>query len=113
MTFYDENTGYFASNRKGAKFETEEYCCNDIFSFQYKPNTFDTIKPLPNLNQHLPLALYFHNDQPDPNSTRATTKKNYKETYISYFLKRSLIMQKLTPKTVIFLKMFCKKTLMY
>ena len=89
LTFYDESTGYLASNRKGAKFETQEYCCNDIFSFKYKPNTFDAIRPLPNFNQLLPLALYFHNDQPDPNSTLATTNKNYKEIYISYFLKKS------------------------
>lgn len=87
VTFYDENTGYFASNRKGAKFENKEHCCNDIFSFQYSTTISDTIN-LPNFDQHLPLALYFHNDYPDPKSKQATTKTSYKETYISYFLKK-------------------------
>ena len=89
MTFYDENTGYFASNRKGAKFETNEYCCNDIFSFQYPSSFSDSVKRLASIEEHLPLALYFHNDQPDPNTMSITTNKSYKETYISYFIKKS------------------------
>ena len=83
MTFYDENTGYFASNRKGAKFETNEYCCNDIFSFQYPSSFSDSVKRLASIEEHLPLALYFHNDQPDPNTMSITTNKSYKETYLS------------------------------
>jgi hypothetical protein len=35
--------------------------------------------------QYLPLNLYFHNDEPDPFSISTSTKKTYKEVYISYY----------------------------
>ena len=38
--------------------------------------------------EHLPLDLYFHNDEPEPGNTNITTKRTYKESYVSYFLKR-------------------------
>ena len=43
LTFFNENTGYFSSNRKGAKYESTEFCCNDIFSFEIIE--IDTIPP--------------------------------------------------------------------
>ena len=85
LTFYDENNGYFASNRKGSKSQNTEYCCNDIFSFQYL-NFSDTIKPISEIHKYLPLSLYFDNDEPDANTMNRTTKKTYKETYVSYFM---------------------------
>ena len=89
LTFYDENTGYFSSNRDGAKFINEEYCCNDIFSFRYLNKRLDTIKQLSGIQNLLPLSLYFHNDEPDSNTMSRTTKKTYKEAYISYFKMQS------------------------
>jgi hypothetical protein len=86
LSFYDEYSGYFSSNRSPSLFENEENCCNDIFSFQYlKKDTLiltfnDTIK------KHLPIKLYFHNDEPDPRTTKTTTSKTYKDSYVSYYI---------------------------
>jgi len=86
LSFYDEYSGYFSSNRSPSLFENEENCCNDIFSFQFpKKDTIiltfnDTIK------KHLPIKLYFHNDEPDRNTLKTSTEKTYKESYISYYL---------------------------
>ena len=89
LTFYDEHSGYFASNRKGAKFESTEYCCNDIFSFKYSTTPLDTTKPLSEIHKYLPLDLYFHNDEPDSRTMNRSTKKTYKEAYISYFMMKT------------------------
>jgi len=85
LTFYNEKTGYLASNRKGAKFENTEYCCNDIFSFKYISAKVK-IKNTPSyIHNYLPLALYFHNDEPNEFIMNSTTQNTYKDTYISYF----------------------------
>ena len=39
----------------------------------------------------LPLNLYFHNDEPDPRTTKKVTKKTYEQTYITYFQKEDVI----------------------
>ena len=85
LTFYNKNEGYLSSNRKGAKFENEEYCCNDIFSFKYIPTKVETITTPLDIHNYLPLALYFHNDEPDNFTMNSTTQKTYKDTYITYF----------------------------
>jgi len=90
LTFYTPNSGYFSSNRKGAKFATSKYCCNDIFSFKYSSTTpLDTINNAIEIYKYLPLSLYFHNDEPDPGTMNALTKKTYKEAYISYFMRKA------------------------
>jgi hypothetical protein len=89
VTFYDENNGYFSSNRKGAKFESTNYCCNDIFSFKYVQNDLEEIKFSSTIHDYLPLNLYFHNDEPDSRTMNIKTNKTYKEAYISYFMMRS------------------------
>jgi len=83
LSFYSKDKGYFSSNRKGAKYETTEFCCNDIFSFE--SINIDTIPPLTNWLDFSPISLYFHNDEPDCCTMEATTQKTYKEAYISYF----------------------------
>lgn len=90
LNFYNEKRGYFTSNRDGAKFQNTEYCCNDIFYFEYPSSQkTDTITRAKRIQDYLPLNLYFHNDEPDPNTMRTTTQKTYKETYASYFIRRS------------------------
>ena len=84
LTFYNKNEGYLASNRKGAKFESEEYCCNDIFSFKYSFSQEDTIINPSDIHDYLPLALYFHNAEPGF-TINSKTQKTYKDSYISYF----------------------------
>ena len=83
LTFFNENTGYFSSNREGAKYESKEFCCNDIFSFE--TITIDTITPKVNWVDFEPLELYFHNDEPDCCTMKTTTNQTYKDAYISYF----------------------------
>ena len=85
LIFYNKNEGYLASNRKGAKFENEEYCCNDIFSFKYPYAKEDTIILLSKMHNYFPLSLYFHNSEPGFFTINSTTKTTYKDTYISYF----------------------------
>jgi len=85
LTFYNKNEGHLASNRRGAKFENAEYCCNDIFSFKYLYPKEDTTTFLSGIYNYLPLALYFHNSEPDFFTMNSTTKKTYKDSYISYF----------------------------
>ena len=83
LSFFNEKIGYFSSNRKGAKYESNEFCCNDIFSFEIIE--IDTIATEFNWVNFEPLELYFHNDEPDCCTMKTTTNKTYKDAYISYF----------------------------
>tara|TARA_X000000368_G_scaffold416722_1_gene411326 strand:+ start:79 stop:1494 length:1416 start_codon:yes stop_codon:yes gene_type:complete len=85
LTFYNKNEGYLISNRVGAKFENAEYCCNDVFSFKYIYPKEETTTFLSEIDNYLPLALYFHNSEPDFFTVNSTPKKTYKDSYISYF----------------------------
>jgi len=85
LNFYDETKGYFASNRKGALYNTEEFCCNDIFAFELEKQEIEEEDSLLFVANYLPLNLYFHNDEPDCCTMSTTTQKTYKEAYISYF----------------------------
>ena len=62
--------GYLSSNRKGSLFVDKESCCNDIYAFE-KPEEcvcerVDSLAKQMQLN--LPISLYYHNDEPNPNS---------------------------------------------
>lgn len=83
LTLYTENKGYFSSNRKGALYNTDEFCCNDIFVFEMEEK-LDSNLTHPSA-KYLPLKLYFHNDEPDCCTMSTTTDKTYKDAYISYF----------------------------
>jgi len=85
LTFYNEIKGYFASNRSEALYNTEEFCCNDIFSFELEKQEIERLINIRIVSQHLPLKLYFHNDEPDCCTMNTSTEKTYKEAYISYF----------------------------
>lgn len=110
----DGKTGYFASNRPGGFFLDRRFeaCCNDIYSYEWvepapstavdslPPVVVTTIpKPEPEvvpiepekpaipitLEDFLPLALYFDNDEPDKRTLRTSTQKNYLGTYDDYY----------------------------
>lgn len=79
---------YLASNRLGSYFKKSPTCCNDIYIAQY-PHTDppkDTVpyQSLKELNEYLPVTLYFHNDEPNPRSNDTTTRLNYMTTYDAY-----------------------------
>jgi hypothetical protein len=86
LNFFTENKGHFSSNRSPALYLDKENCCNDIFSFEIKKQEKDTSKGLEKINNYLPLSLYFHNDEPDCCTMKTTTKLNYIQSYVSYFL---------------------------
>jgi hypothetical protein len=85
LNFYDETNGYLASNRKGALYNTEEFCCNDIFSFELEKPEIEELENILLSAKYLPLKLYFHNDEPDCCTMSISTDKTYKDSYISYF----------------------------
>ena len=86
ISFYDQYSGYIASNRSPSIQLDEENCCNDIFSFQYPIPKDKTSSFLDTIKNHLPISLYFHNDEPNPRSLQTITKFSYKECYVSYYL---------------------------
>ncbi|MGC6470533.1 MAG: tetratricopeptide repeat protein [Flavobacteriales bacterium] len=79
-------TGYFSSNRPGSQSITTESCCNDIYAFVKTEECvcveIDSLSKVMKLN--LPLSLYFHNDEPDPNTRDSLTTLSYTQAYISY-----------------------------
>jgi hypothetical protein len=72
-----------------------ETCCYDIYSYEWQDTVkektvvvivpHDTITIEENINSMLPLTLYFHNDEPDPNTLNTTTKKNYQTLLSEYY----------------------------
>ncbi len=107
----DGQSGYFSSNRPGSMYldAANKSCCNDIYSFRTLPplpestaqedtSTTVFIPPaLPDsterrgdnipetLEDFLPLALYFDNDEPDKRTRRTTTRRAYGATFEEYY----------------------------
>jgi len=91
ITFNDNyKEGYFTSNRPVNPRQQAETCCYDIFKFEIVPNkeiiakNNNTEKNQDSIRKLLPITLYFHNDEPDPATMKATTDKNYKQTLADY-----------------------------
>lgn len=90
-----DNDGYLTSNRTGSFFIKGETCCNDIYYYEWAKESHqllsqdtlfvDTSNVEQLIKDILPLTLYFHNDEPDPATTKTTTDKNYKTTLANYF----------------------------
>lgn len=88
-----DSNGYFTSNRPGSLFIKNQTCCNDLYRFTYQPPKVksDSVPPTvvtikKQIRELLPLTLYFHNDEPDPATTRETTRLNYRTTVAGYYL---------------------------
>jgi len=87
------NIATFSSNRMEGNTEKSSSCCNDLFEVVYNttPSEFAEDSPavvqlinIELLNKFLPLNLFFHNDQPNPNSRDTTTNANYLNLIGSY-----------------------------
>ncbi|WP_204336823.1 hypothetical protein [Cryomorpha ignava] len=80
--------GSISSNRLGSKANDGAGCCNDLWLFTeeliQKSDTLPQITTLEELNDYLPVKLYFHNDEPDPRTRTETTPQNYLDTYRNY-----------------------------
>jgi len=88
--------GYFSSNRAGSQTLTYESCCNDLYAFKKTEECvcvkIDSIAQAMQLN--LPLNLYFHNDEPNPNTRDSLTALSYTDAYHSYIgLKETYVRQ--------------------
>lgn len=80
--------GSLTSNRMGATAPEGSGCCNDLWLFaqakESRENTLPEITSLEELNDYLPVVLYFHNDEPNPRTRKEETRLNYLETYRAY-----------------------------
>ncbi|MGM0478026.1 MAG: DUF1573 domain-containing protein [Bacteroidota bacterium] len=81
-----KDTAFFSSNRRGVYYSKNPTCCSDIFLLRkplvVAPPTVE--ESLSDLNQRLPVTLYFHNDIPNPSSRDTTTNVNYMDSYSEY-----------------------------
>ena len=114
----DGMSGYFASNRPGSLFldADNKACCNDLYRFRQIPPQdsvaldslqTDTINrsiqdaalnetpdKLPEtLEDFLPLALYFDNDEPDRRTRRTSTSQSYLQTFERYYRQKSVYLE--------------------
>ncbi len=113
----DGETGYLSSNRLGSFYldRRNKTCCNDIYTFKPKPPTSPvdsvpspTVTKIPPVEQpivtttpmvpetledFLPLALYFDNDEPDKRTRRTTTRKTYEDTFEKYYARKDQYQQ--------------------
>ncbi len=83
--------GYFTSNRKSENNTVNKTCCNDLYRWDKhlpKVPTQKVVEQKVKFNPvfDLPIALYFHNDEPNPGSTSPTTDKSYQDCYKQYRL---------------------------
>lgn len=82
---------FFSSNRKSAFALKKQSCCNDLFYHELEKEiipeliTEQKITTIITKTKLLvPITLYFHNDQPVPNSWDTVTSLNYSTTYYDY-----------------------------
>lgn len=81
--------GYFTSNRKTDNTSGNKTCCNDLYRWDKQLPEVATIQQIKekevfNPAFDLPIALYFHNDEPNPNTTDSITAMDYEQCYKSY-----------------------------
>ncbi len=81
-----KDSAFVSSNRLGSNYSKNPTCCSDIFLLRKElalpPPTVE--ESLEDLNQRLPVTLYFHNDIPNPRSWDSTTRVNYINSYNDY-----------------------------
>ena len=87
--FDGAKTGFLASNRNGS-ISDGSFCCNDLYRVQFADSLVtettipDVFASLAELNDYLPVTLYFHNDEPNPRTREVTTRLTYEQTYDAY-----------------------------
>lgn len=99
--------GFITSNRDDSYYVNEPSCCNDIYRWYKKTTKHKVEKPIEPEIKHpeaeevvatsetkepeddlFPIKLFFHNDEPDPNSQSDTTSTTYFQTYNKYMFMR-------------------------
>ncbi len=79
--------GCITSNRSQGDDPGRETCCNNLWRWDEAPYQYEDtmyISKLEELNDYLPVSLYFHNDEPDPRTWSDTTEVSYLDTYYDY-----------------------------
>ena len=86
----DDEIGYFTSNREGSFSSKNKTCCNDIYRFEAdvlpKTPTMEEIKNKSSFSPlfDLPLQVFFHNDQPNPQTNSTKTNIDYSQCFKEY-----------------------------
>lgn len=87
----EQYVAFLSSNRKSAFAESHQSCCNDLFYHDIEKIITEeviVVQRVEILTERtkllVPIALYFHNDQPKPNSWDTVTELNYSTTYFDY-----------------------------
>ncbi len=82
---------FLSSNRKSAFAKSHQSCCNDIYYHDIEKVITEEViveQRIEILTERtkllVPIALYFHNDQPDANTMDTVTKINYTDSYFDY-----------------------------
>ena len=99
----EKGIAFFSSDRPlddGSKFPP---CCTDLYAATWelreeeitKTRTDSLYTSLYELNKVLPVKLYFHNDEPNPDSNDTTTAFTYSETFDEYLKLKETYMRKL------------------
>lgn len=91
----DSYVAFLASNRKSSFALEQQSCCNDLFYHKLDVEINEEvvedqrIELLTTRTKLLvPIALYFHNDEPVPNSWDTVTSLNYSTTYFDYIARK-------------------------
>jgi tetratricopeptide (TPR) repeat protein len=99
----EKGIAFFSSDRPlddGSKFPP---CCTDLYAATWqlkeeeitKTKTDSLYTSLYELNKVLPVKLYFHNDEPNPDSNDTTTAFTYSETFDEYLKLKETYIRKL------------------
>ncbi|MFN0033405.1 MAG: DUF1573 domain-containing protein [Flavobacteriales bacterium] len=81
---------YLSSNREGNNNEENQTCCNDVYEVLLKKDEPTETEQDPgklklmDLMATIPVVLYFHNDEPNPDVWDTTTTLTYMQAYDSY-----------------------------
>jgi hypothetical protein len=91
---YDHSQAFLSSNRLNPETKSSATCCNSIFTYKLPeveklviPDSVILAKKVDQLEQLIPIDLYFDNDRPNPKTRDTLTNLSYEQTYDAYFAK--------------------------
>ncbi len=85
-----DHQALISSNRSLNNASGNSSCCNDLYLHPFEEDEYIENDPekidvdINVLNQYLPMDLYFHNDEPNPNTRDTSTLSNYMDLSRSY-----------------------------
>jgi len=90
--YTERHIGFLSSDRPLNDSTSFPPCCTDLYAFTWeveeeepKKTEVDSLMArVESVNYSLPIKLYFHNDEPNPNTLDTLTQFTYQETYEKY-----------------------------